>query len=516
MNLYDSLLKGLAEQLNPQPVDDSESPVWIPDPENAPQCLAYVSPADELFYGGAAGGGKTDLLLGLAGTQHRNSLILRREFPQARGMIERSREIFNRVGQAHNRDSFNESRHIWRLISGRVVEFGSLKDEKHKENYRGRPHDFYGWDEVTQFTRSQYQFVNMWNRTTLPGQRCRIVATGNPPMTLEGRWILDRWGAWLNRKHGKRAESGEVRWFVEMDGEDIEVPNGDAIEHKHKDGRVETIRPRSRTFIKALLKDNKYLRDSSYAALLQATPEPMRSMLLDGLFDAEFEGDPFQVIPTRWVLEAMERWRRGPKPDAPLDVLGCDVARGGDDKTVIAPKRANWYDALIKYPGKMTPSGQVAAGFFLIAAGGEEPVINLDLVGWGASAYDHLAGEKNYPQLIGTNFGEGADDRRDKTGRLQFANMRAWAYWNMREALDPANGHNLCLPDDDELLADLTSPRWRQQPTGKIIIESKDDIKKRIGRSTDCGDAVVLAEMVAPQSRAGDWLKAWKKEADER
>ena len=54
-------------------------PLWTPLP--GPQTLAYHTPADELFYGGAAGGGKTDLLLGLAATAHHNSLILRREIP---------------------------------------------------------------------------------------------------------------------------------------------------------------------------------------------------------------------------------------------------------------------------------------------------------------------------------------------------------------------------------------------------------------------------------------------------
>jgi len=49
------------------------------------------------------------------------------------------------------------------------------------------------------------------------------------------------------------------------------------------------------------------------------------------------------------------------------------------------------------------------------------------------------------------------------------------------------------LPPDDDLIGDLTAPRWKIQSGGKIIIESKDDIKKRLGRSTDTGDSVVMA-----------------------
>lgn len=507
---------GLAEQLSPPPAIEDEAPVWVPDPENIPQQLAYICPADELFYGGAAGGGKSDLLLGLAGTQHRSSLILRREFPPMRALIERSREIFNRTGADRGKDSYNESLHIWRLRTGRIIEFGSLQHEKDKEDYRGRPHDGKFWDELPQFSKTQYEFVNLWNRTTVPGQRTRIVSAGNAPMTLAGRWIIERWAAWLNKKHGRPAKSGEVRWYVTVDGQDVETPNSQPIEHKDANGKVLTLTPTSRCFIKAQLKDNKYLRGTAYEARLQSTPEPMRSMLLEGLFDVEFEGNAFQVIPTRWVMEAMERWRKGPKPDRPLDVLGADIARGGDDKMVLAGKRGHWYDALIKYPGHMVQDGPIGANFILLAIAGEgQPVISVDGIGIGSSVFDSLM-QRNTPKVFSQIFSEGADGRRDKTGRLEFLNLRAWAYWNLREALDPSNGHNLCLPDDDELLADLTTPLWSQMPTGKIKVESKEDIKKRLGRSTDCGDAVVLAEMIAPQSSAEDWLNAWKKKDEKR
>jgi hypothetical protein len=53
----------------------------------------------------------------------------------------------------------------------------------------------------------------------------------------------------------------------------------------------------------------------------------------------------------------------------------------------------------------------------------------------------------------------------------------------MREALDPDNGINLALPNDPELLADLCALRWKMQPNG-IRIESKDELRSRLGRST--------------------------------
>ncbi|MGW9410285.1 MULTISPECIES: hypothetical protein [Streptomyces] len=73
----------------------------------------------------------------------------------------------------------------------------------------------------------------------------------------------------------------------------------------------------------------------------------------------------------------------------------------------------------------------------------------------------------------------------------------------MRELLDPAYESEVMLPPDDELLADLTAPTW-DTTTGvppKIRVETKEDLVKRMGRSPDKGDAVVMAF-------AGEWMKA--------
>jgi hypothetical protein len=63
----------------------------------------------------------------------------------------------------------------------------------------------------------------------------------------------------------------------------------------------------------------------------------------------------------------------------------------------------------------------------------------------------------------------------------------------MRERLDPSGGFLLELPPDDLLTGDLTAPKWRVTSGGRIQVESKDDIRKRIGRSTDSADAVIQA-----------------------
>lgn len=467
---------------------------WTPNA--GPQTTAYASLADEMFYGGQAGGGKTDLLLGLAGTQHWNSVIFRRVFPMLRSVIERSREVYNTANASHSKDSYNESLHIWRLASGRIVEFGALQYEKNKVDWKGRPHDLYGWDELPEFTESQYRFVNGWLRSTRTGQRCRVVATGNPPVTAEGEWVIKYWAPWLDTQHANPAKAGELRWFTVLDGKDVEVESGDPFDFKG-----ELITPKSRTFIPAGLDDNPYLRDSGYRATLMALPEPLRSQLLKGDFSIGIDDDPWQVIPTSWVIAAQERWVNSARPNVQMRSCGVDVARGGRDKTVIAPLYGAFFDELITHPGETTPDGATVARYVTDEVKDKTPIY-IDVIGYGASAYDHL---KALPNVDVTPVNNSASvSGTDKSGRYEFANVRAFSYWKLREALDPASGENICLPPGREVRIDLCAPRFLTRG-GKIVIEPKEDIIQRTGHSPDIGDALALAWYGAAKPR-GDFI----------
>lgn len=476
---------------------------WLPLP--GPQTEAFYSDADELLYGGAAGGGKTDLLLGLAGTAHYNSIIFRRVFPSMRGIIERSREVYNCRGDSHQEDSFNEGTHIWRMADGRIVELGSMQHEKTKEDYRGRPHDLYAWDEVTEFTESQFRFVNAWNRSTRPGQRCRIVATCNPPTTAEGRWVIKYWAPWLDDRHPNPARVGELRWFAAIAGKDVEVESGEPFEHEG-----EMIYPKSRTFIPALLSDNPYLEKTGYRATLQGLPEPLRSQMLKGDFKAGMRDSAWQVIPTAWVDAAIERGRQKPMPDVPLTAIGVDPSRGGD-AFVIAARHGTWFAPLVKHT-RETAGKEIdgPTGAKLVSDEcGACTVVNVDAIGIGSSVYDSL---KDMPGLEvnpinNANPAKEYDAKGDevpmfdKTGRFRLTNIRTASYWKLREALDPESGQEICLPDDDELRADLTAPTYKVTAAG-YVVEPKTgpgSISERVGRSPDAGDAVVLAHWTTPK-----------------
>jgi len=81
---------------------------------------------------------------------------------------------------------------------------------------------------------------------------------------------------------------------------------------------------------------------------------------------------------------------------------------------------------------------------------------------------------------------------RSKDGLLTFANMRSELWWRFREALDPVQGDGVALPPDPRLAAQLAAPTWKLRGNA-ILIEGNDEIRKRLGASTDDADAAILA-----------------------
>ena len=486
----------------PEPVRqelDSElrrvTPVWVPNA--GPQQAAMASPADVLFYGGAAGGGKTDLLLGLALTQHRKSIIFRREGTQLTGIIERATEILG------SRQGFNgQGLGLWRY-DGRLIEFGAAKDLGDETRYQGRAHDLKGFDEITTFLEKQFRYLMGWLRTENPEQRTRVVCTGNPPTTSDGDWVIQYWAPWLDPQHPKKAEQGELRWYAMLAGKEVAVPDSTPLEHKG-----ETIHPKSRTFIASKVKDNPHYVRSGYASQLQAFPEPLRSQMLHGDFAVRYTDDPWQVIPTEWVRIAQARWSEEGGRGLIMDSMGVDVARGGRDETVLALRYAWWFAPLVTFPGSATPDGPTVAGHVVSRLRDNAPV-HVDVIGVGGSVYDHLKGNNVHVMPIN---GANGTEERDRNKQLGFVNMRALLWWRMREALDPVTGQKLALPPDSSLAADLCAPRWELKARG-IQVESKEDIIERLGRSPDKGDALVYALINTPK-KAGPYAKTRRVDAN--
>ena len=462
---------------------------WVPNP--GPQTEAFFCEADELFYGGQAGGGKSDLEIGLSTTEHHRALLLRRTNKEALGLVERMAEVIG------DRAGWSGQQGIWRLPDC-TVEISGCQLEDDKQKFKGAPHDLICLDEISDFSESQYTFIIGWNRSTKPGQRCRVVAAGNPPTRPEGLWVLKRWAAWLDPNHHNPAKPGELRWYttgeegeeIEVDGPGPHVISGDLVV------------ARSRTFIPATLADNPDLKDSGYAATLAAMPEELRAAYRDGRFDAGLKDRAYQAIPTAWVRMAQERWTETPPHGVPMCSMGVDASGGGTDPMIIAKRFGHWYDRIVRVPAKEIPmerAGAHCAGI-VVSHRRDDATIIVDLGGgYGSSMYEQLCATNQQP----TGY-KGAEKAFGKTlcGKFRFNNQRSAAIWRFREALDPGQpgGSVIALPPSATLLADLTAPTY--EPDSKeIIVESKKKVCERLGRSTDEGDAVVMA-----------WTKGLKQE----
>ena len=459
--------------------------LWVPNP--GPQTEAFYSPADELFYGGQAGGGKSDLLLGLALEAHTVSRIFRKQHNDREALIDRLVEILG------SRDGYNGGDYVWRLPKrDAVIRFGAMSSPDSWERYQGDATDFKGWDEITHFKRHEYTTVNAWLRTTKEGQRCRVVSAGNPPVTANGMWIIDYYAPWLDPDHKDPAKPGELRWFASIgDDDSVEVSE----DWRGEGPAGEEITPRSRTFIPAGLADNPDLAETGYASTLMALPPHLRDALAHGVFRAKLEDTERQVIPTAWIIAAQERWelRRHEIDQSPMTALGIDMADGGRDRMVCVPLYGTVFGEPQIKPGKEVRStGEKMA--FAVSAARDDPQFNVDAGGgYGGALISSL--QSNNMNVVPIKAGSASRQSEAREPRRAFANKRAELIWRFREALDPDTGDNLALPPGRQIIAELTA--FRELPHAEmrqtIRIESNDEITKRLGVSPDLAWGFIFA-----------------------
>lgn len=492
MSALDELLErltALPEDVRKQVVADAQAAtanmVWVPNP--GPQQTAFFSDADETFYGGQAGGGKTDLAVGLALTAHRRSLLLRRINKDAVKLVSRIEEILG------HRNGYNGQLQRWKLDE-RQIDIAGCEQESDKQRFKGDPHDLIVFDEGTDFLESQYRFIIGWNRSAIPGQRCRVLVTSNPPTTAEGLWVIKYWAPWLDDTHPNPAAPGELRWFTTINGEDAEVdgPGPHLVNGEY-------ITARSRTFIPAALSDNPDLAATNYASVLASLPDELRRAYKDGDFSVGLRDADFQVIPTEWIKAAQARWTPQPPQGVLMTAMGFDAAGGGSDAAELAYRYGGWYGPLVTTKGEDTADGSTMAATVMKHRRDDCPVIVDMGGGYGGTVVmrleDNGLGKREGMSSRVMKFnGAMASAARTKDGSLAFVNKRAEVYWRMREELDPdqPGGSVIALPPDPELRADLAAPTWTLRPNG-ILIESKDDLRKRLGRSPGKGDACVMA-----------------------
>ncbi len=191
------------------------------------------------------------------------------------------------------------------------------------------------------------------------------------------------------------------------------------------------------------------------------------------------------LIPLSWIELANDRWQDLQGKGEGALKLGVDVAGMGRDLTVFAFRKGNVVEQFKTYSKQ---DHMVTVGKIRNTLIKKEDTAFVDSLGEGAGVYSRLIEQK--ANAVGVKASESARDLSDMTEQRTFANMRAYLYWALRDALDPAFDGELALPPIDELTQDLTEVHWSTRSNGDIIIEEKDRIKKRLGRSPDYGDAV--------------------------
>ena len=282
---------GLREQNGGSKI--STGVVWKPQEKQ----IAFMRRTeDEVCYGGAAGGGKSEALvieaLRQVGIPHYRALIVRKSYPELSALIDKS---FTYYPSAFPGARYNAQEHVWRFPSGAKISFGSMYNKRDKNKYQGRNFDFIGIDELTHFTYDEFEALRSRNRPQGPGTRVYMRMTCNPGGVGHG-WVKERYIA------GKEPLKRYVR-EVAIEGKRYAV---------------------SSCFVPATVFDNPSLLDNDpdYVARLGTLPEALKKALLYGDWDSfsgqvftEFRDDAAHYIDRRFThviapFEIPNTWRR--------------------------------------------------------------------------------------------------------------------------------------------------------------------------------------------------------------
>lgn len=211
----------------------------------------------------------------------------------------------------------------------------------------------------------------------------------------------------------------------------------------------------------------------------------------------EFPGDAdSQVIPLRWLEMAVERWQKVQEKEIDKSMplkLGVDVSGMGRDRTIFAWRHGPYVEKLQEIN---TPMDQPDLVHMDIAgrvknAIKEGGTAYLDSIGEGAGVHSRLI-EMNQ-NSVSAKFSESAKGYIDATGERTFANMRAFCYWSLRDALDPKYNQDFMIPPDGDMIEELTAIKTKGlRSDGSILLEPKEKIRESLGRSPDKADALAL------------------------
>lgn len=234
---------------------------FTPDP--GPQTAAFQYAPDELFYGGAAGGGKSRMaraaaVVFAASVPGARVAIFRRTFPDLRRAVEGPMlaEVPRELA------TYNASTHEFRFVNGSVIELAYMNRATDVEKYQGAEYQLVVFEELTHFTERQYLYLKSRLRASGPvrdrlnalGLRPRMISTGNPG-GIGHHWVKAR--------------------FVDP------APAGTPFRPRPSDRERN---PGVRLYIHAKATDNRHI-NPEYLDMLNALPDGEREALRDGDWD---------------------------------------------------------------------------------------------------------------------------------------------------------------------------------------------------------------------------------------
>jgi len=475
-----------------------ELQIFVPRPGR--QAAVMNCGADMIGYGGEAGSNKSYTTYGLAYLKHDHTIMFRSEFSQmTNSVIPKGKMIFGGVA-----DWKGATEYTWWFHKGGRLKLGALKNQGDFERYTGNEWDAMVFDEAAQLREDEVMSVLAWMRGDETKGRQQAYFFFNPPRTVKGRWIIDRFAPWIDRNYPDPAAEGEWRWYGLVDGKETIFRDDD--ERLIRDGHQvylehegERIYLESRTFFFADRDENPEL-GARYEARLDQLPTTLRRQLKDGDFMAGLEDGAWQIFEQRHIKMLTDRWKPmaeffGDTQPPELTVIGCDPARGGANRTVIGKRYNEWVDEFIIYPGSETPTGGHVAQLILKEMdhlpNRDEVMVFVDVGGIGASPYDALVAAG--VNVVGVNAGS-RSEYRDKSGLYEVANKRTELLLRL---LRLCEGHPvpLAVPPCDELFTEMPAVDY-SMPQGKILAQSKDEIKEKTGGvSTDVLDCLALTAM---------------------
>lgn len=264
----------------------------------AKQAVFLALPGREAFYGGAAGPGKSTALL-MAALQYADvpgyrALLLRRTFAELErgGLIDMSREMLSETDA-----SYNENRKRWTFPSGATLTFGHMQYESDKYKYQGAPYHFVGWDELTHFTETMYEYL--FSRSRRPAASSDL-------------------GAALD---GTTAATVPIRMRSASN------PGGAGHEWVKARFVNAATRKARRIFVPALMTENPHLDVASYMAALSELRGAERLRLAAGDWDARDDGEYFN----RGTWPAHDAWSRGTRYVRAWDMAGTKPSAQNPD-----------------------------------------------------------------------------------------------------------------------------------------------------------------------------------------